>query len=296
MTTASNPATATAAPAQELARPRSTACPNRTRPEHERTTGAAACLRTLCILAILFERTDAHTFMTSQELRKALAEPSDPRLPSLEVGRGAVRSSIDALRACGIRILSSQRHGYALVGHPLGSRDAELAIRAICSSRLLNAAQRARIAESILRFASPTEREALMPRYSEREIALGESDAPRRQTTRPFYFTSPQALIQLALESNASFVFELVPARRAQISHGAASTEPAGYGRRHRMRPTSIFVHNGTLFVQGLSLDSHAEDVAIERTIRIDRMANLAFVDDDGILHISCGAAAPLTG
>lgn len=57
------------------------------------------------------------------------------------------------------------------------------------------------------------------------------------------------------------------------------------------MRPTSLFESGGIAYVQGISLDTDTDGINIARTIRLDRMANLALLDEDGALYFAFGAA-----
>lgn len=246
------------------------------------------CTRTLRILQILLEHTDAHHRLSSSDIQELLANPPDPALPSLKAGRSAIRTSMDSLRAAGINVVSASRRGYALIGHPLPNRDAELIVRAISSSRLLSGVQKERLTESILRFASPTQRAALMPRRMVNNDLRVPSAQQRSQTTQSFYIEQPEMLVRLAIASNASFTFEFVqqPAKDVQ------EQQLTGHGRPRRLRPRSLFEARGAAFVQGISLDTDTDDIPIDRVIQLDRMANLVLVDDDGILHLSFGAAS----
>lgn len=254
-------------------------------PAKEKVPG---CTRTLRILQILLDHTDAHHRLSSSDIQELLANPPDPALPPLEAGRSAIRTSIDSLRSAGINIASATRRGYALIGHPLPNRDAELIVRAISSSRLLSGVQKERLAESILRFASPTQRATLMPRRAVNDDLRVPSAQRRTQATSSFYIEQPEMLIRLAIASGASFTFEIAQ----QSEELVQEQRQRGYGRPHRMRPRSLFESRGTAFVQGISLDADTDDIPIDRVIQLDRMANLVLVDDDGILHLSFGAAA----
>lgn len=255
-------------------------------------------LKTLLILNILEDQTDAHHGITADDIKALLAAPTDPTTPALTVSRSAVRSSIDTLRAAGFKIITRGRRGYALVEHPLGDRDAELAVRAIASSRLLSASQRRRLIESILRFASPTQRAALAPKAPDEPAPEGGPASKREGTERRFYIDSPEALVRHAITEDAPIAFELarevpVPdrgSRRRSPAH--PSDPPRGFGKRQRMQPTSLFESHGEVFVQGTSLDMEIGSVAVARTLRLDRLANLSCIDSQGDLHIAPGQAA----
>lgn len=255
-------------------------------------------LRTLFILNILEERTDTHHGITADDIKALLAAPTDPATPALTVSRGAVRSSIDTLRAAGFKIITRGRCGYALVEHPLGDRDAELAVRAIASSRLLSASQRRRLIESILRFASPTQRAALAPKAPDEPAPAGCPASNREGTERRFYVDSPEALVRHAIAEDAPIAFELarevpVPDRSPRHRSPAhPSDPPRGFGKRQRMQPTGLFESHGEVFVQGTSLDMEIGSVAVARTLRLDRLANLSCIDSQGDLHITPGRVA----
>lgn len=259
-------------------------------------------LRTLFILNILEERTDAHQGITADDIKALLAAPTDPATPALTVSRSAVRSSIDTLRAAGYRIIARGRCGYALVEHPLGDRDAELAVRALASSRLLSPAQRRRLIERILHFASPTQRAALAPHAPDEPVPAGTPVQTREGTAKRFFVDSPAALVRHALAEDVPFAFELareapVPDRGAHHRMPApAAGPPRGYGKRQRMQPTSLFESHGEVFVQGTSLDMEIGSVAVSRTLRLDRLANLSCIDGQGDLHIAPGRATAVAG
>ncbi|WP_241146123.1 helix-turn-helix domain-containing protein [[Collinsella] massiliensis] len=255
-------------------------------------------LRTLFILNILEERTDAHQGITADDIKALLAAPTDPATPALTVSRSAVRSSIDTLRTAGYKIITRGRCGYALVEHPLGDRDAELAVRALASSRLLSPAQRRRLIERILRFASPTQRAALAPHAPDDPKPAGSPVQTREGTAKRFFVDSPAALVRHALAEDVPLAFELareapVPDRGAHHrSPTPAAGPPRGYGKRQRMQPTSLFESHGEVFVQGTALDMEIGSVAVARTLRLDRLANLSCIDGQGDLHIAPGRAA----
>lgn len=255
-------------------------------------------LRTLFILNILEERTDTHHGITADDIKALLAAPTDPATPALTVSRGAVRSSIDTLRAAGFKIITRGRCGYALVEHPLGDRDAELAVRAIASSRLLSASQRRRLIESILHFASPTQRAALAPKAPDEPAPAGCPASKREGTERRFYVDSPEALVRHAIAEDAPIAFELarevlVPDRGSRHRSPAhPSDPPRGFGKRQRMQPTGLYESHGEVFVQGTSVDMEIGFVAVARTLRLDRLANLSCIDGQGDLRIAPGQAA----
>ncbi len=251
-----------------------------------------SCVRTLLILKLLMDRTDAHTRLTSTQIKSLLADPDDPAVPAINVRRTAIRASIDTLRSAGIAIAANPRTGYALVEHPLGNRDTELIVRALASSRLLSAKQRAHLIECVLRLTTPTQRAA-----ARRHLGMEGTDAnvctpDEAQVWRTYRLEQPDALVRTALVSETPIAFELAQREPPKEQGKARRREkPRGFGRRHRMRPTSLFESGGIAYVQGISLDTDTDGINIARTIRLDRMANLALLDEDGALHFAFGAA-----
>ena len=249
-------------------------------------------MRTLLILKLLMNRTDAHTRLTSTQIKSLLADPDDPAVPAINVRRTAIRASIDTLRSAGIAIAANPRTGYALVEHPLGNRDTELIVRALASSRLLSAKQRAHLIECVLRLTTPTQRAA-----ARRHLGMEGTDAnvctpDEAQVWRTYRLEQPDALVRTALVSETPIAFELAQREPPKEQGKARRREkPRGFGRRHRMRPTSLFESGGIAYVQGISLDTDTDGINIARTIRLDRMANLALLDEDGALHFAFGAA-----
>ena len=243
-------------------------------------------LRTLFILNILEERTDAHQGITADDIKALLAAPTDPATPALTVSRSAVRSSIDTLRTAGYKIITRGRCGYALVEHPLGDE---------YGGSLEN---RFRLIERILRFASPTQRAALAPHAPDDPKPAGSPVQTREGTAKRFFVDSPAALVRHALAEDVPLAFELareapVPDRGAHHrSPTPAAGPPRGYGKRQRMQPTSLFESHGEVFVQGTALDMEIGSVAVARTLRLDRLANLSCIDGQRDLHIAPGRAA----
>lgn len=266
-------------------------------PPSIRSNAIPSCVRTLLILKLLMDRTDAHTRLTSTQIKSLLADPDDPTVPAINVRRTAIRASIDTLRTAGIAIAANPRTGYALVEHPLGNRDAELIVRALSSSRLLSAKQRAHLIECVLRLTTPTQRAAFRRQLGVDGVDASVCTPDEAQVWRTYRLEQPDALVRAALESEMPVAFELAQREPyEEQGKGRRREKLRGFGRRHRMRPTSLFESGGIAYVQGISLDTDTDGINIARTIRLDRMANLALLDEDGVLHFAFGAATLTVG
>lgn len=256
-------------------------------------TARAYDLRTLRILALLEERTDRTTALTSTDIRRLLARPDEPGIPPVCTTGSSVRYSINALRAAGLTIEADNHRGYALTERAIPESDMELMLHALWTSTALGAEQRKRLTGELLPLAPPSLRERFKL-LTERRTACD----PTAPDTERFVLESPEQLVRRAIGDERCIRFELTRPGIPDTREGGQSSPDAlpGDSRQIRLVPESLFESRGAVFVRGRTecgRDPRRDraplplGVDARRTFLLDRMANLAMRDGEGIIHLA---------
>ena len=246
----------------------------------------AADLRTVRILQILAERSDARNGLTSTQIQEALAHPDDPRHPVIEAGRSTIRRSINTLRALGFSIDADNHQGYSLVSRPLDEDCIELIVSALRCSRVLTPAQRARCMEQVIGLAPATQRARLRRKVLEERAGR----APRASRAYTYRLESAERVIRCSIVNNLPLSYELSDTGAA--GYGAdVSGVPGRYGARWHIEPNRVLNLDHAAYLAGRASQLGTPTVAADRLVRINRLANLACIDGQVVVHIAFGTA-----